>query len=468
MHDRGRHVGVMTSEVGMSDAAEEQSPANERQLREAATRLVTRLQEAGHEALFAGGCVRDLLRGQLPKDYDIATSARPKEVRNLFDRSGYVGAHFGVTLVKEPEGHFEIATFRTDGVYLDGRRPMDIHFSDAEGDARRRDFTINGLFQNPLTGEVIDHVGGRADLEAGVIRAIGDPRERFREDHLRMLRAIRFAVALDFEIEPVTLAAIKEASAEIQKISAERVRDELVQILLHPNRIRGFDLLVGTGLMAEILPEIMELCGVEQPPEYHPEGDVFVHTRLMFSLIGPEPSLPLVLAVLLHDIGKPQTYAVDAETHRIQFPSHEHVGADMAGDILRRLKFSNEVVSATVAAVAHHMQYFQVRDMRTATLKRVLARPDFELELELHRLDCLGSNGDLSNYEFLRQKQEEFAAEPLIPEPLLSGHDLLQRGWEAGPRIGEILEAVQTEQLEGRLTTTEEALAWVESQFPKS
>lgn len=432
-------------------------------------RVVERLQRAGYETYFAGGCVRDLLLGNQPKDFDIATSARPKEVRALFERSGFVGAHFGVTLLNEPEGPFEVATFRTDGVYLDGRRPMEVHYSNAEEDARRRDFTINGLFQNPLTGEVIDFVGGRRDLEGRVIRAIGEPRERFREDHLRLLRAVRFATVLGFEIEPATLGAIQQASPEIQKISAERIQDELAQILVHPNRLRGFDLLVGTGLMAEIFPEIMDLCGVEQSPEYHPEGDVFVHTRLMFSLLPDrEISLPLALAVLFHDAGKRATFQFDPESNRIRFIGHAAEGARMTAEALRRLKFSNEITEATVDSVAHHMDFFQVREMRNSTLRRMLARPNFEEELELHRLDCLGGAKDLSLYDYVREKQREFAAEPLIPERLLTGKDLLERGWQAGPRLGEILQCVQDEQLEGRIGCREEALAWVEQTFPKS
>lgn len=451
-----------------STTPESSSGARPADLRRAAIRVVERLQSAGHETYFAGGCVRDLLLGQEPKDFDIATSARPKEVRGLFDRSGFVGAHFGVTLVNEPEGPFEVATFRTDGVYLDGRRPMDVRFSNAEEDARRRDFTINGLFQNPVTGEVIDFVGGRADLEARVIRAIGDPRERFREDHLRLLRAVRFATTLGFEIEPATLTAIQRASPEIQKISAERIQDELSKILVHPKRLKGFDLLVGTALMAEIIPEIMELCGVEQPPDHHPEGDVFVHTRLMFSLLPDrEVALTLALAVLFHDIAKPATFRVDPETNRIRFIGHDKAGAEMTGEILRRLKFSNEIVDTTVEAVARHLDFFQVKNMRVSTLKRMLARPNFEEELELHRLDSLGGSKDLSFYEFVREKQTQFRAEPLIPERLISGKDLLERGWQAGPGLGEILQAVQDEQLEGHLGDREAALAWVEQTFPK-
>lgn len=454
---------------GFSTTPEARTQSSPEDLRRAATRVVERLQQAGYETYFAGGCVRDLLLGNQPKDFDIATSARPKEVRALFERSGFVGAHFGVTLVNEPEGPFEVATFRTDGVYLDGRRPMEVHFSNAEEDARRRDFTINGLFQNPLTGEIIDFVAGRQDLEARVIRAIGDPRERFREDHLRLLRAVRFATVLGFEIEPETLAAIQRASPEIQKISAERIQDELAQILIHANRIRGFDLLVGTGLMAEILPEIMDLCGVEQSPEQHPEGDVFVHTRLMFSLLPAEEiSLPLALAVLLHDAGKRSTMQFDPAVGRIRFLGHAAVGARMTEEALRRLKFSNEIVEATVESVAHHMDFFQSREMRTSTLKRMLARPNIAEELELHRLDCLGGSKDLSIYEYLKEKQREFSAAPLIPERLITGKDLLDRGWQAGPRLGEILQAVQDEQLEGRLGEREEALAWVEQRFPKA
>lgn len=378
-----------------------------------------------------------------------------------FPRASLVGAHFGVVLVKEPEGHFEIATFRTDHEYEDGRRPTKVTFATPEDDAQRRDFTVNGLFENPETGEVIDYVGGQADLDRQLLRAIGDPEKRFAEDRLRMLRAVRFATTLGFEIDPATFAAIRAHAGAVHEISVERVRDELVKTFLHPNRVRGFDLLVESGLMKEILPEILDLQGCEQPPQFHPEGDVFVHTRLMLSLLEGEVSLPLVLSVLFHDIAKPATYAYDEENDRIRFNGHDSLGAEMTESILRRLKFSNEVVEATVEMVARHMQFMNVQKMRTAKLKRFMSAGTFPDQLELHRVDCLGSNGMLDNYEFLQAKAEEFASEPLIPPRLVTGRDLIELGWKPGPEIGAVLEAVQTEQLEGRLTDRDEALAWV-------
>ncbi len=429
-------------------------------MRTEAVKIVRKLTEAGHVAFFAGGCVRDMLRGQKPKDYDIATDARPSEVTALFPSSGEVGAHFGVVLVKAGGHHFEIATFRSDGDYRDGRRPESVTYTTPEEDAKRRDFTVNGMFFDPLKEEVIDFVGGRADLEAGVLRAIGDAEKRFQEDYLRMLRAVRFATVLGFEIEEKTWEALRNNAPNILKISPERIRDELNRVWLSENRQRGFDLLVDSGLMTQVLPEIMALQGCEQPPQFHPEGDVFVHTRLMLGLLPAEVSLPLVLSVLFHDIGKPATATVD-EDGRIRFNTHDKVGARMTEDILRRLRYSNEIIEATVEAVEIHMVFKDVRKMRTSKLKRFMARPYFEDEMELHRVDCESSHGSLANYEFLRDKEEEFSNEPLIPPRLLSGNDLIALGWPSGPEIGEVLSQVEDLHLEGRLKNREEALAWV-------
>ena len=306
------------------------------------------------------------------------------------------------------------------------------------------------MFHDPVTGSVIDHVGGEADLAKKVIRAIGDPGQRFEEDHLRLMRAVRFATTLEFEIETATWEAVKTHAPELARISAERIRDEFNKILLSPHRLRGFDLLVESGLLEVILPEILALRGCEQPPEFHPEGDVFVHTRLMLELLSPDATIPLVLAVLLHDIAKPATRTWDEEKERIRFNGHDTLGAEMTGDILRRLKYSNEVIDATVEAVAKHMIFKDVRNMRVAKLKRFMARETFEDEvLELHRVDCAASHGMLDNYDFLRAKAEEFANEPLIPERLISGNDLLEMGWEPGVEVGRILREVQTLQLEG-------------------
>jgi poly(A) polymerase len=439
--------------------------ASEPALLGGATSVIQTLKAAGHLALLAGGCVRDSLLGKTAKDYDVATSARPEEVIRLFPGALTVGAHFGVVIVRQGGHHFEVATFRTDGSYSDGRRPDTVTFATAEEDAQRRDFTVNGLFLDPLTGEIIDYVGGRADLEARVLRAIGDAHQRFAEDHLRLLRAVRFATVLGFEVEPQTWKAVREMAPRIQAVSAERIRDELTKIFVHRNRLRGFDLLVESGLMEAVLPEILALQGCEQPAQFHPEGDVFIHTRLMLSLLPDEVSLPLVLSVLFHDISKPATQTVD-ETGRIRFNGHDKLGAVVTEDILRRLKFSNQVITPTVEAVACHMIFKDVPKMRTAKLKRFMARPTFEDEMQLHRVDCLGSKGDLSNFDYVRRKQQEFATEPLIPPSLVSGRDLIQLGWHAGPALGRVLTAIQNLQLEGGLSTREDALAWLQSNAP--
>jgi len=435
-------------------------------LQEAAVRVARRLRDAGHEVLFAGGCVRDRLRGVRPKDYDVATSARPEEVASHFPRSDMIGAHFGVVLVRESGLSFEIATFRRDGAYTDGRHPGEVIFTSAEEDARRRDFTVNGMFEDPLTGEVVDYVGGQADLEARVIRAIGNPLERFEEDYLRMLRAVRFATTLDFSIEPETGTALRTIAPRILEISPERIREELDKIWLSPRRVAGFDLLYESGLMEAILPELIALRGCEQPPQWHPEGDVYVHTRLMLSLLDDDASLPLVLSVLFHDIGKPPTFAYDEANDRIRFNAHDKVGAEMTRRILRRLKYSNAVIDAAVSGVKHHMVFKDVQKMRTAKLKRFMARDTFEDELELHRVDCAGSHGKLDNHRFLLGKREEFANEPIIPPRLLNGHDLIERDWPRGPEMRNVLIQAQDLQLEGELTSREEALAWLDRQDP--
>jgi poly(A) polymerase len=429
-----------------------------------AREIAQRLREAGHVAYFAGGCVRDLLRGQVPKDVDIATDARPEAVQRIFPRTYAVGAHFGVIVVLENGFQFEVATFRSDGAYLDGRRPVEVHFATAEEDAARRDFTINGMFFDPEKEEVIDFVGGRADLEKRLIRAIGDPAQRFAEDRLRMLRAVRFATVLEFEIEPATWNAVVAQVASINEISAERIREELVRIFLSPHRVRGWDLLDASSLMKNVLPELEAMKGCEQPPQFHPEGDVFKHTRIMLELLPAEVSLPLVFSVLFHDIGKPPTSTVDEEG-RIRFNGHDRIGAEMTEAIMERLRFSRAEIDATVEAVRQHMVFKDVPNMRVAKLKRFMARPTFDDELELHRVDCASSHRMMENYEFLQQKKEEFANEPIIPPPLVRGEDLIALGLKPGPRFGEILEAVETRQLEGALKGREEALEWVKEEF---
>lgn len=437
-------------------------------IKEEATKVISKLQQSGYLAYFAGGCVRDLLRDQVPTDYDIATNALPEQVTSLFRKTRSVGAHFGVIIVISGEFAFEVATFRNDGSYGDGRRPESVEFTSPEEDVLRRDFTINGIFYDPIEGSTIDYVNGQDDIESGTVRAIGDPESRFREDHLRLLRAVRFAARFDYQIEENTWAAICSHAEEIKNISEERIRDELSKILTDPNRVRGFDLLVESGLMEAMIPEILDLKGCEQPPQFHPEGDVFVHTRLMLTLLKDDPSLSLVLSVLLHDIGKPSTYSYDEESDRIRFNGHDKIGAEMASDILKRLKFPNKVIEEVTEMVANHMTFKDVQKMREAKLKRFMARPTFEDETELHRVDCLGSWGGLDNYDFLNQKRTEFDNEPIIPPPLLTGNDLIEIGWEPGPRLGEVLTKVQDMQLEKNLNSKEEALDWVNANYPSS
>ena len=420
--------------------------------------IVERLRAKGFEALYAGGCVRDRLLGLEPHDYDVVTSARPEQVEALFPRTVSVGAQFGVIIVLEGGSEIQVATFRGDDAYHDGRHPVSVHYTDAEGDARRRDFTINGLFYDPIKEEILDFVGGREDLKNRILRAIGNPSERFAEDKLRLLRAIRFATTLGFEIDSGTWGALLASAPKIHAVSAERIREEFCKILLSPNRLQGFDLLDQSGLLRMILPEMESLKGCDQPPEFHPEGDVFVHTRLMLSLLPEKVSLPLVLSVLFHDLGKPPTRIVD-ETGRIRFNGHEGVSAEMSLRILQRLRFSNEVNDAVIPAVRLHMSFKDVPNMRVATLKRMMARPTFDDELELHRVDCLGSHGMLDNHALLIAKREEFSHQPLIPRPLINGNDLIALGWKPGPKFAEILSDVQTRQLEGSLTTREEALS---------
>ncbi|MBI22203.1 MAG: phosphohydrolase [Roseibacillus sp.] len=434
-------------------------------LRQAAESVARRLTGAGHQALFAGGCVRDALLGREPDDYDIATSARPEEVLHLFPGSDEVGAHFGVIILHEGGYQFQVATFRSDGTYLDGRHPDSVTFnSNAEEDAKRRDFTINGLFEDPMSGKILDYVGGRKDLEAGILRAIGIPHARFEEDALRLLRALRFAIYTGFKIDPATWEALCADASLLQRVSPERIRDEFDKIITHSSRRLGVELLVESGLMEFIVPEFLALQGCEQPPQFHPEGDVYVHTLIMLELLGNSPSLELALSVMLHDIAKPPTFTVD-ETGRIRNSGHDRLGAHMTGEILRRLRYSNQIIDDASSMVANHMNFMNVQCMRTAKLKRFMARSTYENELELHRVDCSSSHGMLDNIEFLQAKADEFASEPLIPPPLVSGHDLIALGFEPGPLFSEILEFVQTEQLEGRLFERDTALAVIREKF---
>jgi putative nucleotidyltransferase with HDIG domain len=432
----------------------------------AATKLVRRLRESSFVAYFAGGCVRDALLRKQPKDIDIATDAEPDDVQKLFSRTVAVGAKFGVVRVLEGGFEFEVATFRSDGVYLDGRRPVSVTFSSPEEDAKRRDFTINGMFYDPVDDQVVDFVDGKSDLEQRVVRAIGDPKERFSEDRLRLLRAVRFAAALEFEIEPATWKAVTENAHQIRIVSQERIRDELVKIMADPHRVRGLDLLDQSGLLQHVLPEVSRMHGCEQPPQFHPEGDVYVHTRLMLSLLPTDASPLLALSVLLHDVGKPVTYSFDEVDQRIRFNGHDQVGAEMATEIMTRLRFSNEEIDTVVEAIRNHMVFKDTPNMRPAKLRRFMGRQNFPLELELHRVDCLGSHGDLQTYDLLVDKQKEFENEPIIPPPLLTGRDLIALGLKPSPRFGEILEAVQTAQLDGEIKDRDGAFRLLQTLEP--
>ena len=429
-----------------------------------AREVAQRLRAGGHIAYFAGGCVRDMVRGLPAKDFDIATDATPEIVQKIFPHTYAVGAHFGVVVVVENGSNFEVATFRSDGAYLDHRHPVDVRFSSPEEDAKRRDFTINGMFFDPEKNEVIDFVGGRADLEKKIIRAIGDPTARFAEDRLRMLRAVRFATVLDYKIDNRTWDALIASAASINEISAERIREEVLKIFLSPHRVRGWDLLDQGGLLRTILPELDAMKGCLQPEQFHPEGDVFQHTRLMLELLPEKVSPPLVLSVLFHDVAKPVTATVD-ETGRIRFNEHDRIGAAMTESIMERLRFSRAEIDDVVEMVRQHMVFKDVPKMRVAKLKRFMARPTFEEELELHRVDCASSHKMMDNYEFLLQKRDEFANEPIIPPPLVRGDDLIALGMKPGPKFGEILEAVETRQLEGALKDREEALDWVKREY---
>jgi poly(A) polymerase len=369
--------------------------------RELATGIVQRLQSAGFAAFWVGGCVRDFLLGRAPQDYDIATNARPEQVEQLFPRTVGVGRKFGVLLVLIEEQPFQVATFRAESDYADGRHPAQVTFTDARADAARRDFTVNGLFYDPLSRQLHDWVGGEADLRAKVIRTIGVPDERFAEDHLRLLRTVRFAAQLAFAIEPQTLAAVQRLAPAITTISAERIREELLKLFAPPHAARGLDLLRDSGLLPHLLPELAATITCEQSPDYHPEGSVFNHLRLMLAKLPPDASPSLPWAVLLHDIAKPVTATRDPVTGGIHFYEHEKIGARMAEEILRRLRFPSRQIEEITACVRHHMQFKDAPQMRKATLRRLLLRPTFSLELELHRLDCLGSHGRLDVYEFL-------------------------------------------------------------------
>ncbi|MBY0370916.1 CCA tRNA nucleotidyltransferase [bacterium] len=423
-----------------------------------ALRLLRALKAKGYQALFNGGCVRDRLLGKAPKDFDIATSATPEQVQALFEKTVLVGAHFGVVVVVEEGESFEIATFRSEGAYLDGRHPTQVAFSTVEKDAQRRDFTVNGLYWDGESEKPLDLVNGQADLAARVIRTIGKPEERFEEDHLRLLRAVRFAVQLGFEIEPQTFAAVKALAPKIASVSAERTRDELTKILTSPAPGRGIRLLDETGLLAVVLPEVLTLKGVEQPAQYHPEGDVYIHTLMLLDQLNEAPA-ELAWGALLHDIAKPCTFERAAD--RIRFHGHDRIGAEMSEKILRRLAFSNESRELICALVEAHLRFKDAFNMRVSTLKRFFRMPRFDLHMELHRIDCLASHKDLSAYAFCQQKLAEFAKEPPEPSRIVTGADLIALGHKPGPEFSRILREIEDQVLEGSIRTREEGIEYL-------
>ncbi len=461
---------------------------------EAALRIVESLRAEGHQAYFAGGCVRDLLLGRTPLDYDVATSATPDIVLNLFPRTFAVGAHFGVVLVADetldetppledaPDSAprysvTEVATFRRDGAYSDGRHPDQVRYTaDPAEDVQRRDFTINGLLLDPaklhsienleppaVRAGLLDYVNGLADLDAGVIRAIGDPRRRFQEDKLRLLRAVRFAARFGYTIESTTLAAIRQLAPRIHAVSRERVRDELTKMLTEGRARRAFGLLDETDLLVQVLPEISSMKGVQQPPQFHPEGDVFIHTMLLLQQLQPHCPRTLAWGALLHDVGKPPTFRVAPD--RIRFEGHVEVGVAMAAEICRRFRFSNEETHQILALVENHMRFADAPRMKASTLKRFFRLPCFEEHLELHRMDCMAAHGNLEIYNFVSERYHSIAEEEFRPRPLLTGDDLIAAGYVPGPQFKEMLQAAEDAQLEGAIATAEEALALIRDRF---
>jgi len=434
-------------------------------LKEKAILIVRRLRDAGFEAFWVGGCVRDFLLGREPGDYDIATSALPDQIEKVFRRTIPVGRKFGVLVVVEGEHQFQVASFRAEADYRDGRHPETVSFGDAAADARRRDFTINGLFYDPIRQQLHDWVGGEQDLQAKLIRTIGSPSERFNEDHLRLLRAVRFAAQLGFEIESETLRSVQGLAPKIRDNSAERIRDELIKLFQPPHASRGLALLQKSGLLEQVLPEIEATRCCEQSPDFHPEGNVFEHLLLMLRQLPlqSDPSLPW--AVLLHDVAKPVTASTDPLTGSRHFYGHERIGAEMAAQILERLRFPRKQIDEIVEAVRCHMQFKDVPEMRKATLRRLLLRPTFPLELELHRLDCLGSHGQLDIYNFLVAQAAELKNMPQIRPPLLSGEELIKLGIKPGPAMGALLAEIREKQLQDELNTPAEARAWVKERL---
>ena len=435
--------------------------------RELADSICATLRRSGYQALLCGGCVRDLLLGREPADYDVTTDATPEQVMALFPESVAVGAQFGVVLIARDELKVEVATFRSDVGYSDGRHPDAVVYAKTpEEDVQRRDFTINGLLMRPETGKILDFVGGQADLSAGVIRAIGEPERRFGEDKLRLMRAVRFAARFGFAIEPATFAAIRRHASAVTSVSAERLRDELTKLLTEGAGRRGFELLDETGLLAQVLPEVAAMKGIEQPPQYHPEGDVWIHTLMMIEGLPRGGAATLAWGVLLHDVGKPPTFRSIAETgDRIRFDGHVDVGVRMAEEICRRLRFSNDETEQILALIANHMRFKDVERMRAATLKRFVRLPRFDEHMALHQLDCLSSHRRLDAYEFVSRVLEETPPEQIHPPRLLTGDNLSAMGYRPGPIFSEILRSLEDAQLDGEIHTQEEARKYVRSKF---
>lgn len=435
---------------------------------EAALRIVRTLGEKGHEAFFVGGCVRDALLGVLPAEIDIATSAEPGRVQDIFPKTVAVGKSFGVVIVMEGGAPFEVATFRRESGYGDGRHPENVEYTEsAEEDVLRRDFTVNGMLYDPVSEELYDHVGGLGDLELRVVRTIGDPEKRFGEDRLRMMRAVRFSACLGFELDPGALSVIRRGASDISAVSAERTREELVKILTGRNPGDGIGLLSDSGLLEHFLPEVECMRGVEQPRQFHPEGDVFVHTRLVMDMLyrntGGGYSEELAVAALLHDVGKPLTYEV---SDRIRFNGHDKVGARMSERICRRLRFSKKQTKRISELIAEHLRFKDVFNMRKSTLKRFLSLPHFDEHMELHLADCMGSHGKTDAYDFVKAKMEEYGREEIKPPRLIDGKDLIALGYSPGPVFSRILGEVQEQQLENRLRSKEEALDFVRENYP--
>ncbi|MFN2427068.1 MAG: CCA tRNA nucleotidyltransferase [Candidatus Binatia bacterium] len=443
---------------------EREPRAQATELREHAVSIVGKLQQAGHQAVFAGGSVRDMLLGHEPADFDIATSARPEEVEALFERTIPIGRQFGIILVPGGEHHFEVATFRKDEGYVDGRRPVAVQFTDIETDARRRDFTINAIFEDPIAGTILDFVGGRDDLASGIVCAVGNAAERFAEDSLRLLRAVRFSARFGFPIEPATHDAMVAGAASIERVSAERIGDELVRMLTEGRAQHAFEMLDATGLLPHVLPEIATMKGCEQTPDSHPEGDVFVHTMICLGHLEAGCSETLALGVLLHDVAKPAC-AVTRPDGRRTFHGHTRDGARMAEDILRRLRRSNATIERVAFLVDQHLRHCSAVDMRPSTLKRFLRQEGMDELMELARIDALSSSGDLGHWEFCRKSLAELSAEQMKPEPLIRGEDLLALGLAPGPVFRIILTAVEDAQLEGTLTSRDAALDFVKSRY---